>query len=212
MLPQQIRHARAQRPARLLELGGDRLRQQRARQRAAHREAVLVRHRVVLPRGGVAMGGEGVRLVEQVVDVGRDGSLGGGSPSVLGPLLNEYLTGMTDIVFSHEGTVAKIVGEPFMRSSARPAKRPTIAHAPLPARWISMNMPSHSATLSEKRHPLGITRIGAHAGPAIVGNFGGGRFFDYTAYGDTVNVAARLEAANKYFGSHVCVVHFWRRK
>jgi len=38
-----------------------------------------------------------------------------------------------------------------------------------------------------------------------VGNFGGGRFFDYTAYGDTVNVAARLEAANKFFGSHVCV-------
>jgi adenylate cyclase len=36
--------------------------------------------------------------------------------------------------------------------------------------------------------------------PAIVGNFGGGRFFDYTAYGDTINVAARLEAANKQLG------------
>jgi len=52
---------------------------------------------------------------------------------------------------------------------------------------------------------LGITRIGAHAGPAIVGNFGGGRFFDYTAYGDTVNVAARLEAANKQLGTRICV-------
>jgi adenylate cyclase len=44
-----------------------------------------------------------------------------------------------------------------------------------------------------------------HAGPAIVGNFGGGRFFDYTAYGDTINVAARLEAANKELGTRICV-------
>ena len=52
---------------------------------------------------------------------------------------------------------------------------------------------------------LGVTRIGAHAGPAIVGNFGGGRFFDYTAYGDTINVAARLETANKQLGTRICV-------
>ena len=49
------------------------------------------------------------------------------------------------------------------------------------------------------------TRIGVHAGPAIVGNFGGGRFFDYTAYGDTINIAARLEAANKQLGTRICV-------
>ena len=53
--------------------------------------------------------------------------------------------------------------------------------------------------------PLGATRIGVHAGPAIVGNFGGGRFFDYTAYGDTINVAARLEATNKQLGTRICV-------
>src|SRR6185436_5883778 len=52
---------------------------------------------------------------------------------------------------------------------------------------------------------LGKTRIGVHAGPAIVGNFGGSRFFEYTAYGDTINVAARLEAANKELGTTICV-------
>lgn len=50
-----------------------------------------------------------------------------------------------------------------------------------------------------------MTRIGVHAGPAIVGNFGGGRYFDYTAYGDTINTAARLENANKAFGTRICV-------
>ena len=52
---------------------------------------------------------------------------------------------------------------------------------------------------------LGVTRLGLDAGPAIVGNFGGGRYFDYTAYGDTVNTAARLEAANKQLGTRICV-------
>ena len=52
---------------------------------------------------------------------------------------------------------------------------------------------------------FGVTRIGVHAGPALVGNFGGGRFFDYTAYGDTINTAARLEAANKFLGTRICV-------
>jgi class 3 adenylate cyclase len=38
-----------------------------------------------------------------------------------------------------------------------------------------------------------------------VRNFGGSRFFDYTAYGGTINTAARLEAANKFLGTHICV-------
>jgi Adenylate and Guanylate cyclase catalytic domain len=57
----------------------------------------------------------------------------------------------------------------------------------------------------EKGVNFGTTRIGVHAGPALVGNFGGGRFFDYTAYGDTINTAARLEAANKFLGTRICV-------
>src|SRR5881392_2551051 len=52
---------------------------------------------------------------------------------------------------------------------------------------------------------FGTTRIGIHAGPALVGNFGGNRFFDYTAYGDSINIAARLEAANKHLGTRTCV-------
>ena len=52
---------------------------------------------------------------------------------------------------------------------------------------------------------IGVTRIGLHAGPAMAGNCGGDRLFDYTAYGDTINTAARLEKANKQLDTRVCV-------
>ena len=75
-----------------------------------------------------------------------------------------------------------------------------------PARWRSTPTRRRSAQRWTRTGvALGVTRIGVHAGPAIVGNFGGGRFFDYTAYGDTINIAARLEAANKQLGTRICV-------
>ena len=52
---------------------------------------------------------------------------------------------------------------------------------------------------------VGVTRIGINSGPALVGSFGGGRFFDYAAYGDTLSIAARLETANKQLGTRICV-------
>ena len=127
-------------------------------------------------------------------------------PSVLGPLLNEYLTGMTDIVFAHDGTVAKIVGDALHVLFGAPGEQPD--HA---ARAIAcaLALDEYAQSIRDQCHKggiaLGVTRIGAHAGPAIVGNFGGGRFFDYTAYGDTINVAARLEAANKQLGTRICI-------
>ena len=51
---------------------------------------------------------------------------------------------------------------------------------------------------------IGATRIGINSGPALVGSFGGERFFDYTAYGDTISIAARLETANKQLGTRIC--------
>ena len=127
-------------------------------------------------------------------------------PSVLGPLLNEYLTGMTDIVFAHDGTVAKIVGDALHVLFGAPGEQPDhSARAVACALDLDEYAQAFRARCHKKGIALGVTRIGVHAGPAIVGNFGGGRFFDYTAHGDTINVAARLEAANKQLGTRICV-------
>ena len=52
---------------------------------------------------------------------------------------------------------------------------------------------------------FGRTRVGVHCGEVIVGNFGGSTMFDYRALGDAVNTCSRLEGANKYLGTTVCV-------
>jgi adenylate cyclase len=127
-------------------------------------------------------------------------------PALLTKLLNEYLTGMTDIVFAHDGTVAKIIGDALHILFGAPADQPDHAsHAIACALELDAFAQAFRETWKGKGVALGVTRIGVHAGPAIVGNFGGGRFFDYTAYGDTINIAARLESANKELGTRICV-------
>ena len=116
----------------------------------------------------------------------------------LAPLLNDYLVGMTDIVFAHEGTVAKIVGDALHVLFGAPGDQPDhAARAVACALDLDAFSQSFRERWREQGIALGATRIGVHAGPAIVGNFGGGRFFDYTAYGDTINIAARLEAGQQ---------------
>jgi adenylate cyclase len=125
---------------------------------------------------------------------------------ILTVLLSEYLTGMTEIVFEREGTVAKIIGDAIHVLFGAPADQPdAAARAIACALALDEWAEGFRATWREKGVNLGHTRIGVHAGLAVVGNFGGGRLFDYTAYGDTINAAARLEAANKTFGTRICV-------
>ena len=127
-------------------------------------------------------------------------------PDVLGPLLNEYLVGMTNVVFAHDGTLAKIIGDAVHVMFGAPGEQPDQAtRAVACALALDEFAQSFRERWQRKGIALGVTRIGAHAGLALVGNFGGDRFFDYTAYGDTINVTARLETANKQLGTRVCV-------
>ena len=127
------------------------------------------------------------------------------APEVLGALLNEYVGGMTDVVFAHEGTVAKVIGDALQILFNAPGDQPDYATRAIAC---AHDLDAWSEKFRERWKSqgvnFGVTRIGIHAGPALVGNFGGSRFFDYTAYGDTINTTARLETANKLLGTRMC--------
>jgi class 3 adenylate cyclase len=128
------------------------------------------------------------------------------APEVLGELLNEYVGGMTDVVFAHEGTVAKVIGDAVQVLFNAPGDQPDYAKRAIAcAHDLDVWADAFRDRWQARAVNFGATRIGVHAGPALVGNFGGSRFFDYTAYGDTINTAARLEAANKFLGTRICV-------
>jgi adenylate cyclase len=190
------------------------LREARDRQAVAERAyASLSRYfspniaqRLANDTGSVDLGGQRREIASLFSDIaGFTALVETLEPTVLGPLLNDYLTGMTDIVFAQDGTVAKIVGDALHVLFGAPAEQPDhAARAVACALSLDEFAESFREQCNKKGVPLGITRIGVHAGTAIVGNFGGGRFFDYTAYGDTINVTARLETANKELGTRIC--------
>lgn len=123
------------------------------------------------------------------------------TPEELVGSLNQYLDRMCAIVMDHGGTIDKIVGDGIHAFFNAPLDQPD--H---PARAVAcaLALDSESRRLAAEL-PLGDTRIGINTGPAVVGNFGGRRRFDYTAHGDAVNTAARLESANRHLGTRICV-------
>lgn len=129
-------------------------------------------------------------------------------PALIEELLNEYLAGTSDVVFAHGGTLLKIIGDALNVVFGAPTGQPDhAARAVACAMALDEYAEAFRKRWREKNVEFGATRIGVHSGPALVGNFGSGRYFDYTAYGDTINTAQRLEAANKQLGTRICVSH-----
>jgi class 3 adenylate cyclase len=124
----------------------------------------------------------------------------------LGRVLNEYLEGMTEIVQKHGGMVDKFIGDAVVAIFNAPIDLPDHAGA---AVRCALEMDRFSSSYSAEQRaqgiPFGLTRIGVHTGAAMVGNFGSRTRHNYTASGDAVNTAARLEGLNKHFGTTMCV-------
>jgi len=127
-------------------------------------------------------------------------------PEAIVAWLNAYLDGLCSIAMDHGGTVDKIVGDAVHVMFNAPLDQPD--HAEKGVRCaLAMDAfaQDYAASLKAKGVQFGATRIGVNTGLAVVGNFGGGRRFDYTAHGDAINTAARLESANKALGTRICV-------
>lgn len=127
-------------------------------------------------------------------------------PDVVLPLLNQYLDAMVAIVFQHEGTVDKFVGDAVHVIFGAPIAQPDHA-ARAVACALEMDAFAHAFAKRKREEgvPFGETRIGVNTGTVVVGNFGGESMFDYTAHGDAINTAARLESLNKTLGTRIAV-------
>jgi adenylate cyclase len=128
------------------------------------------------------------------------------APERLVATLNAYLDGLCRIATRHGGTIDKIVGDAVHVMFNAPLAQPDHAPRALAAAF-EMHRFSNEFVALQARESLafGMTRIGINTGRAIVGNFGGAARFDYTAHGDAINTAARLEAANKVFGTAMLI-------
>jgi class 3 adenylate cyclase/CHASE2 domain-containing sensor protein len=127
-------------------------------------------------------------------------------PEELVHLLNEYLTEMTSIIRKNQGLVDKFMGDAIMAFWGAPLDQPDHAER---ACSSSLEMIDKLKELQKKWKKEGIPSfdigIGLNSGEAIVGNMGSSNRFDYTAMGDNVNIASRLEGLNKNYGTNIII-------
>lgn len=120
------------------------------------------------------------------------------TPETVARLLNEYLDRLSDIVLDHGGTIDKFVGDAVVAFWGAPISRPDDGEKAAAAALAMYRAGEQfRVDMAEGVPPLGMTRVGLHVGDAIVGNFGGEGRIQYTALGDSMNTASRLESANK---------------
>lgn len=119
-------------------------------------------------------------------------------------VINEYFDGVIDILWKHEAMIDKMTGDGIIAIFGAPVA--TVDHADR-AIACAREIDIYALAIREKMIARGIrfgyTRMGLSSGIGLVGNFGGERRFNYTAYGEVVVIAARLEAANKTFGTRI---------
>jgi class 3 adenylate cyclase len=124
------------------------------------------------------------------------------SPTELVTLMNEYLSAMSNIIESNGGFVDKYIGDAIVAVFGAPMDDPDHAlNATRSALQCARRLDELNRT-SFRERKLG-QRIGLNSGDALVGNIGSQRRFNYTVMSDAVNLASRLEGANKFFGTSI---------
>lgn len=127
-------------------------------------------------------------------------------PDMLVDVLRSYFDAMTEVIFAHGGTLERFAGDGMTIFFNAPIDQTDhAARAIACAEALEERGMAISAAWQEAGVPMGPTRIGVNTGTVTVGNFGSGQRFHYTAMGSPINLAARLEAANKAVGTRVLI-------
>ncbi len=128
-------------------------------------------------------------------------------PEMVAKLLNRYLEMLSQVVLDHGGVIDKFVGDAVVAFWGAPIARPDdgarAARAGYAIWQAGEAFRAEVAAMDPNLPRIGKTRVGLHYGEAVVGNFGGDSRIQYTALGDSMNTAARLESANKELESSV---------
>ena len=118
-------------------------------------------------------------------------------------MLNAYFTEIVDVIFECNGTVIKFIGDAVFAVWGAPI---AIEYPERQACKAALAMQAAIKRFNSRaQFPQLRTRIGINTGPMVVGNLGSRKRFDFTAVGDAVNLAARLEGLNRYFGTRILI-------
>jgi adenylate cyclase len=127
-------------------------------------------------------------------------------PEELVDQLNEYMTAMTEIIHMCGGIIDKYEGDLIMAEFGAPVFYPDHSlHACRAALRMQERLDVLRREWAGQGKPPFFLRIGVNTGEGIVGNMGSKTLFDYTVLGDAVNLCARLEEANKQFGTEIII-------
>jgi len=157
------------------------------------------------------LGGESRRVTIMFTDIAGYTTLSEGlrsKPEQLVDVLNRYFTVLTGVVERHQGYVVSFMGDAIMGLWGAPASdHAAERHAVAAALEALAALDDFNRDVVQGEYGLaGIgTRFGINTGPAVVGNTGSASRLNYTATGDTTNLAARLESANKFYGTRIIV-------
>jgi adenylate cyclase len=127
-------------------------------------------------------------------------------PEALVKLLHDFLNPMSNIIINQGGTIDKYMGDAIMALFGAPlvqADHPRLACRS--ALEMVASLEALNRTWTEQGRPPLKVGVGVNTGPVAVGNMGSDRLFDYTAVGDNVNLASRLEGLNKYYATSILI-------
>ena len=128
------------------------------------------------------------------------------TPTELVNMLNDYLTEMCNIIIAGEGTIDKYEGDAIIAFWGAPTRQADHARrACLAAIDMQEAVMSIRDRWTKAGHAPISVRMGINSGPMVVGNMGSAQRLDYTMMGDAVNLASRLEGANKAYGSGIMI-------